>query len=399
MALTPNPLGGQFKDKNLDLLASLNQNICFPCTRVLFPAMRIVTADAEPNRPLHLPGMPTSRTNSPTIKDIARLASVSHSTVSRALRNSSLVGPKTTERIQRIARKAGYRASAVARGLVTQETRTIGVVVTTIADPFVSEVLSGIEETANLHGYSVFLAESNADSKREIEAVQSFAERWVDGIVVTSSRVGSLHFELLSEMKVPIVMVNNQHPRASVHSVMIQNVEGSRQAVQHLLRLGHRRIAYIRDKFGYQSDAERLDGYRTALRQGGIEFSKELVVWGDGRAEGGMVAMRCLLGLEEPPTAVFCYNDMTALGALRCIYDERLKVPQDISLVGFDDLFLACYTQPRLTTVRQPRRQLGQLAMESLLKLMSGQESVGAITVPAELIVRESTAPPREVSE
>ena len=343
--------------------------------------------------------MPTNRINSPTIKDIARLASVSHSTVSRALRNSSLVDPKTTQKIQRIARKAGYRASAVARGLVTQETRTIGVVVTTIADPFVSEVLSGIEETANRHGYSVFLAESNTDSEREIKAVQSFAERWVDGIVVTSSRVGSLHFELLSEMQVPIVLVNNQRPGASAHSVMIQNREGSRQAVQHLMRLGHRRIAYIRDKFGYESDAERLAGYRTALRQGGIALSKELIVCGDGKAEGGMFAMRSLLGLEEPPTAVFCYNDMTALGALRCIHDERLQVPQDISVVGFDDLFIASYTSPRLTTVRQPRRQLGQLAMESLLRSMSGEESVGAITVPAELIVRESTAPPREMSE
>ena len=343
--------------------------------------------------------MSINRTKSPTIKDLAQMASVSHSTVSRALRNSPLIDPKTAARIQSIARNAGYRASALARGLVTQTTKTVGAVVTTIADPFVSEVLSGIEETANRRGYSVFLAESNTDSELEIKAVHSFAERWVDGIVVTSSRVGSLHFELLSEMRVPIVLVNNQHPGASAHSVMIQNVEGSRQAVQHLIRLGHRRIAYIQDKFGYQSDAERLAGYRAALRHAGVTFSKELVVSGDGKAKGGMIAMRNLLGLQAPPTAVFCYNDMTALGALRCIHDERLEVPQDISLVGFDDLFIASYTQPRLTTVRQPKRQLGQLAMESLFTLMSGHDSVDSISVPAELIVRESTAPPREVSE
>ncbi len=343
--------------------------------------------------------MQAHRTKPPTIKDIARLASVSHSTVSRALRNSSLVDPKTASRIQQIARDAGYRASAVARSLVTQETRTVGVVVTTIADPFVAEVVSGIEEVANQRCYSVFLTESKTDSELEIKAVHSFADRWVDGIIVTSSRVGSLHFKLLSETKVPVVLVNNQHSEASPHSVMIQNVEGSRQAVQHLIRLGHRRIAYIRDRFGYQSDAERLTGYRAALRHAGVTFSKELVVYGDGKAEGGMVAMRTLLGLQDPPTAVFCYNDMTALGALRCIHDERLQVPQDISLVGFDDLFIASYTHPRLTTVRQPKRQLGQLAMETLLKLMSGQDSVDSISVPAELVVRESTAPPREVSE
>lgn len=332
----------------------------------------------------------------PSIKDIARLAKVSHSTVSRALRNSPLINRRTTEKIQRIARESGYRVSAVARGLVTQRTKTVGVVVTAIADPFVSEVVSGIEETANDHGYSVFLAESKADPDREIRVVHSFAEQRVDGIVVTSSRVGSLHFQLLAEMKVPIMLVNNQYPGDSVHSVMIQNMEASRQATQHLIRLGHRRIAYVGDRFGYQSDAERLAGYREALEQAGLPFLLELVVHGDGKPEGGMTAMRALLGLPQPPTAVFCYNDMSALGALRCLHSDRLSVPQDMSLVGFDDLFIASYTQPPLTTVRQPRRQMGLLAMESLLKLMSGQESAGTISVPAELIVRESTAPPRE---
>ncbi|MGH9354109.1 MAG: LacI family DNA-binding transcriptional regulator [Terriglobia bacterium] len=338
--------------------------------------------------------MRNSRPKPTSIKDIARMASVSHSTVSRALQNSSLVNRKTAEKIQRIARQSGYRVSAVARGLVTQKTRTVGVVVTAIADPFVSEVVSGIEEAANRHGYSVFLAQSNAEPDREIKVVHSFAERRVDGIVVTSSRVGSLHLQLLSKMKVPIVLVNNQHPGEAVHSVMIQNVEASRQVTQHLIRLGHRRIAYIGDRFGYQSDTERLAGYREALEQASLTFLEELAVQGDGKPEGGMAAMRVLLGLAQPPTAVFCYNDMTALGALRCLHSDGLRVPQDISLVGFDDLFIASYTQPPLTTVRQPRRQMGLLAMEILLKLMSGQDSADTTEVPAELIVRESTAPP-----
>ena len=163
-----------------------------------------------------------------SIKDIARLANVSHSTVSRALQNSPLVNPGTAEKIRQIAHKSGYRASAVARGLVTNRTRTIGLVVTTIADPFASEVASGMEQAANDHGYSVFLADSNADPNREQQVVQSFAERRVDGIVVTSSRVGALYLPLLSEMGVPIVLVNNQHPGAFVHSVMIANVAGAR---------------------------------------------------------------------------------------------------------------------------------------------------------------------------
>src|SRR5580693_1614157 len=172
------------------------------------------------------------------------------------------------------------RASAVARGLVTRRTRTIGLVVTTIADPFASEVAMGIEQAANDHGYSVFLADSNADPIRERQMVQSLAERRVDGIVVTSSRVGALYLPLLSEMRVPIVLVNNQHPGAFVHSVMIGNLAGALEAANHLIRLGHRRIAYLGDQFGYQSDTERFAGYRQALDTAGLPFIPDLVVHG-----------------------------------------------------------------------------------------------------------------------
>jgi DNA-binding LacI/PurR family transcriptional regulator len=270
------------------------------------------------------------------------------------------------------------------------------VVVTSIADPFVSEVVNGIEECCNDHGYSVFLANSNADPDRERKVVHSFAERRVDGIVVTSSRVGALYIPLLSEMKVPIVLVNNQHPGEFVHSVMIENVKASVEATNHLIQFGHRRIAYLGDRLGHQSDTERFAGYRQALERAGLPFLPEYVVHGDGKSEEGMVATETLLRLPKPPTAIFCYNDMTALGALRRLHINGLGVPEDISIAGFDDLSIASYTQPPLTTVRQPRRRMGMLAMESLLKLMSGQDSAQAITVQAELIVRESTAPPRK---
>jgi DNA-binding LacI/PurR family transcriptional regulator len=328
----------------------------------------------------------------PSIKDIARLAHVSHSTVSRALQNSPLVNPVTTEKIRKIAEQAGYHVSAVARGLVTRRTRTIGLVVTTAADPFTSEVFSGIEQEAHDRGYCVFLAESYADPESERKVVQTFAERRVDGIIVTSSRVGALYIPLLSEMMVPIVLVNNQHPGAFVHSVMIRNQEGVRAAANHLIELGHRRIAYLSDQFGYQSDAERCAGYREALEAAGIGFNPELVVQGDGKPEGGVRTMDQVLALPHPPTAICCYNDMTALGAMRSICLHGLRVPEDISVVGFDDLFFASYTQPPLTTIRQPMRRMGQLAMESLFKLMSGDESEIRIKVDAELIVRESTA-------
>jgi DNA-binding LacI/PurR family transcriptional regulator len=334
-----------------------------------------------------------------SIKDIARAAQVSHSTVSRALRNSPLVNRETADRIRQIARRMGYRPSAVARSLVTKKTNTIGVVVTTIADPFIAEIVSGIEEVANDHGYSVFLANSNTDPDREIKVVHSFHERRVDGILVTASRVGALYIPLLSQMKVPIVLINNQHPGEFVHSVMIDNITATREAVQHLIQLGHKRIGYIGDRFGFQSDTERFAGYRQALEMADLPFVPELIAHGDGKAEGAMPAMERLLALPEPPTAVFCYNDMSALGALRIIRAHGLGVPDDVSLVGFDDLFIASYTQPPLTTIRQPMRQMGHTAMEILLKLFSDPNGKTNIKLEGELIVRESTAPPKACVE
>jgi DNA-binding LacI/PurR family transcriptional regulator len=338
---------------------------------------------------------PKSPLRHPSIKDIARLADVSHSTVSRALQNSPLVNPATAEKIRQIASESGYRASAVARGLVTRRTLTIGLVVTTIADPFAAEVACGIEQAANDRGYSVFLADSDADPDREKQIVRSFAERRLDGIVVTSSRVGALYLPLLSEMQVPIVLVNNQHPGPFVHSVSIGNVEGTLAAANHLIGLGHRRIAYLGDQFGYQSDTERLAGYRQALQEAGLPFLEERTVRGDGKPDAAMQAMEQLLSLPARPTAVCCYNDMSALGAMRSIHLHGLRVPEDISVVGFDDLFISSYTQPRLTTVRQPMRRMGILAMESLFRLMSGEKTAIRIKVDPELIVRESTASPR----
>jgi len=333
-----------------------------------------------------------------SIKDIARAANVSHPTVSRALSHSPLVRGETAERIRLIAASLGYRPSAIARSLASNKTNTIGVVVTSIADPFIADVVSGIEETANDHGYSVFLANSNANPDREVKVVHSFHERRVDGIIVTASRVGALYVPLLSGLKVPIVLINNQHPDAPdefIYSVMIDNLKASIQVMEHLIGLGHRRIAYIGDKAGFQSDTERLAGYRQGLAFAGYPLLPELVVHGDGKPEGGRQAMEKLLSLPTPPTAVFCYNDMSALGALRALYGHGIKVPDDISLVGFDDLAIASYTSPLLTTVGQPKQQMGRMAMDTMLKLISGVGTKANIKVDGELIIRESTAPPK----
>src|SRR6476646_1743260 len=331
-----------------------------------------------------------------SLKDVARLAGVSHSTVSRALRNSQRVNSETIERIRRIATESGYRASAVGRSLATRHTNTLGVVVTTITDAFAAEVVSGIEEAAATRGYSIFLANSGADPEREMRVVHTLDERRVDGIVVTASRVGALYVPMLSKMGVPIVLLNNQHPSEFAHSVMIANTDASAAATQHLIDLGHRRIAYVGDRNGRQSDTERFAGYRHALDSADLPFEPELVFHGDGNPENGMEGIGRLLALPHPPSAVFCYDDMTAIGALRQVRKLGLRVPDDISLVGFDDLPIVRYTDPPLTTVHQPMPQMGRLAMETLLDILAGSNSTHNIKVPGELIVRESTAPPKE---
>jgi DNA-binding LacI/PurR family transcriptional regulator len=329
-----------------------------------------------------------------SIKDIARAAHVSHSTVSRALRNSPLVNSDTTALIRKIATEQGYTVSAVARSLVTRRTNTIGVVVTSIADPFVGEIVDGIEEFALAHDYSVFLATSHADPVRELRTVRSFQERRVDGILVNASRVGALYLSLLEEMKVPIVLINNEHPGEFVHSVTIDNLNAGRVAARHLVELGHKRIGYLGNQFGLHADMERFSGYRQILEEADIGFQPELVAHGDGRPEGGMSAMARLLALPEPPTAVFCYNDMQAIGALRAIREHGWTVPGDLSVVGLDDLFLASYTAPPLTTIQQPKHQMGRMAAEILLQLLSGGKPDSHVTLAGTLIVRQTTAPP-----
>jgi len=331
-----------------------------------------------------------------SIKDIAKTAAVSNSTVSRALRNSPLVNAETGEMIRRIAEREGYRPSAAARSLVTRRTNTVGVVVTNISDPFVAGVVSGIEDAAEERGFSVFLANSNAEPEREKRVVRSFEERRVDGIIVTSSRVGALHIPMLSRMEVPIVLLNNQHPSEAAHSVMIDNESGSFAAASHLVDLGHKRIGYVGDRYGHQSDTERLAGYRRALESAGFEFDSDLVQNGDGKPEGAREAFARLLALADAPTAVFCYNDMSALGVMHEARAAGLCVPEDLSLVGFDDLYISQYLNPPLTTVRQPMAAMGRLAMETLLRLLEKEEkSTQILKVPGELIVRESTMPPR----
>jgi DNA-binding LacI/PurR family transcriptional regulator len=282
---------------------------------------------------------------------------------------------------------------------VTRKTETIGLVVTTIADPFYGEIVSGVEEITTAKGYSVILANCQIDPQREISVVRSLQERRVDGILVAASRVGEFYLSLMSEMEVPIVLINNQHDGEFIYSVSIDDFAGARKATSHLISLGHRRIAYLGDPFGCRTDVDRFAGYKAALAGAEIPLYPEYVVQADGLPSGGLTAANQLLSLPERPTAIFCYNDMSLLGALRAAADCGIPVPENLSLVGFDDLFFAEYIQPAITTIRQPKREMGKRAIELLFALLNDEPSEKKILLEGDLVVRSSTAPPKRILE
>lgn len=326
-----------------------------------------------------------------TIKDIAKAAGVSHTTVSRALNSNPVISPETTERIQQLARQMGYVPSAVAQSLLSRRTQTIGMVVTTIADPFIVKVVEGAEKIAQAAGYSIFLTTSHNNSEQEVTVVETFQRRRVDAIIVTSSRVGSLYSSQLDQIQVPIVLINNQEEGEYLHSVAVDDLQGAQLATAHLLALGHQRIGYIGAADRPKSNGRRLAGYLAALKQAGVTPDPALVVSPPATddLERGRTGLEVLWAVGA--TAAFCYNDLTAVGLLLTCHQYHISVPAMMSVVGFDDIEPALYTNPPLTTVHQPRLKLGQLAMTMTLDLLNGQEVQDQI-LSCELVVRESTS-------
>jgi len=328
-----------------------------------------------------------------TIKDIARAAGVSHTTVSRALKGNPAISSETTARIQQLAREMGYTPSAVAQSLLTNRTQTIGMVITTLADPFVAEVVQGVESVAQDAGYSVFLATSHDNPEQEMAVVETLHRRRVDAIIVTSSRVGSLYSSRLDQIKVPIVLINNQEEGEFLHSISADDIQGAQLAVDHLISLGHRNIGYIGASNRPRSNRRRQSGYQTALNQAGIGLNPRLVLQLQPDVEADIDRGKSGLKqfLDNKVTAVFCYNDIIAIGLLMACRQQGVGVPDQLSIVGFDGIDSAQYVSPPLTTVRQPLLQLGQAAMQMTLALLDGGD-IQDDTLPCKLLIRESTA-------
>jgi LacI family transcriptional regulator/LacI family repressor for deo operon, udp, cdd, tsx, nupC, and nupG len=325
-----------------------------------------------------------------TIKDIAKAAGVSHTTVSRALNGNPAISAETTTRIRNLAQQMGYTPSAVAQSLLSQQTWTIGMVITTIADPFVAQVVQGVEQVAQAADYSVFLTSSHNNPQQELAVVETLQRRRVDAIIVTSSRVGSLYSSQLDQIQVPIVLINNQEEGEYLRSVAVDDEQGSQLAVEHLIALGHRRIGYIGTNNRPGSNRRRIAGYKAALRAAGIDFDPDFIINPTAQADldRGQAGLSLYHSLRA--TAIFCYNDLMAIGLLMACRQHGVVVPDHLSVVGFDDIEAAQYVSPPLTTVSQPRLKLGQLAMKMTLDLL-GKEDVHDLVLACELVVRKSS--------
>ncbi len=325
-----------------------------------------------------------------SIKDIAKKAGVSPSTVSRALRDDPRVNAETKTQIQNIARSMSYVPSAAARSLVGKRSATIGAAVRDLRDPYYARLMSGIEDLATEYNYQVILSSFYRNPERELAVVLDFHERRVDGIIVAGSAVAQAYLSSDSKFFKPIVLVNSP---AYPYSVSINGFLGAKKVVEHLIDLGHRRIAYITWGSEHIDGLNRLGGYRTALSEHNIAIDDNFIVAGDGGVTGGVKATTHLLDLPQPPTAIFGFNDMTAIGVINALRQKGCKVPRDFSVAGYDDLEMAAYYFPTLTTVRQPTFRVGRQTVNMLLKLINNEAGVVPEVLDPKLVIRESTAP------
>ena len=345
----------------------------------------------------------------PTIRDVARRAGVSTATVSRVISGADPITPQTRARVVAAIEILGYRPSAVARSLKLRTTRTLGLLVTDIQNPYYPEIVRAVEDSALEHDLAVLLCNGADDPGREESYLDLLVDRRVDGIIIASSGVHERQAEWLARRRsVPVVLVNWVAPDVKLPAIVGDNRQGGRLATEHLLALGHQRIGHLSATARNAAAGERLDGVRDALKRAGHDPRALVVVEGDGRVSGGDTAVRELLERMPDVTGIVCYNDLTAIGAVRALRAQRRQVPDDVSVVGYDDIALSAWVDPPLTTIAQPTAEMGRWAVRHLGELLGLTEpntSRGgladllgppAVILPVALRVRASTAPPRD---
>lgn len=330
-----------------------------------------------------------------TIKDIAKELKISPSTVSRALKDHPDISDKTKKAVRDIAKKYGYRPNPIALSLLQNKSNIIGVVIPEIVHYFFSSVISGIEELASSHGYNVMICQSNESYEREIAAIQALSSSRVDGLLISISKHTNRfdHLKNLEDIGIPIVFFDRGCNEIETHKVVVDDFKGAYLAVEHLIKIGRRRIAHLSGPQNLSIGQQRLEGYKKALKKNGISFDDKLVISCDNFDEA-LKMTPGLLSLDNPPDAIFAVNDLTAAGALNVIKKNGLKTPEDIAIVGFSNERISTMTDPPLTTVDQHGYKMGQEAMQLLLQRFSTKiEDFVPITseIKTSLIVREST--------
>jgi LacI family transcriptional regulator len=332
----------------------------------------------------------------PTIRDVATRAGVSTATVSRVLAGIGTARPETRERVAEAARELDYRPSGIARSLKLRTTRTLGLIVTDIENPYFPQLVRVIEDAARADGYAVLLCNADDDPDREAGYLDLLVERRVDGIIIAASGLGSHHREWLAGTPLPVVLVNTVAEGVPLPAIVSDNRAGGRLAVEHLLELGHRRIGHVTAAPRNVDAPDRLAGARDAIAGDGGEL---VVASGEPGVVGGERAMRDLLERSARLTAVFAYNDLMAIGAMRAIRAQGRRVPEDVSVVGFDDVDLAAYVDPSLTTIAQSTAEMGRWAFDTLAGLLAAsgrRDPPEVVRLPVRLEVRRSTGPARD---
>lgn len=329
-----------------------------------------------------------------TIYDVAREAGVSMATVSRVVNNNPNVKPQTRKKVFEAIERLGYRPNAVARGLASKKTTTVGVVIPDISNSIFAEIARGIEDIANMYHYNIILCNADKKKEKEIRVINTLLEKQVDGLLFMGGVVTEDHIQAFRTAAVPIVLCATKDEGGNIPSVDIDHEAAAYDAVNTLIRHGHRDIAMISGTLQDPANGyARFQGYKKALENAGIEYKEDLVRIGNYRYESGIEAMKYFLGLKKKPTAIFSATDEMAIGAVHCIQDAGLHVPEDFSIISVDNIRMASMVRPQLSTVAQPMYDIGAVAMRLLTKLMKKEHVEHAqVTLPHETIMRLSVS-------
>jgi LacI family transcriptional regulator len=327
-----------------------------------------------------------------TIKDVAAHAGVSVATVSAVINSNKYVSPDLTQRVHASIRALGYERNSLAQGLKKQTSQTIGLIISDITNPFFTSVVRGVEDVANARGYSLILGNTDEDVKKEMGYIHLLESKRVDGLIISATQNNHAFLRSWPVHRLPLVSIDRLPDDVNIDAVLVDNVAGAREAVEHLIALGHERIGIVTGLAGITTTEERLIGYRQALAAHGIPLDPALIAEGNSRIDGGESATLQLLSRETTrPTALFVTSGLMIIGALQAIAQVGLRCPQDLALVGFDDFAWADVMHPRLTTVCQPTYEIGQKAAQLLFDRLEKRDAVPQVLrLQPRLIIRES---------